>query len=320
VSVAVQLDNTHHLLITPGSAARLAFDFNLAASNTVDLTTATVQVAPILAATVVPSDTKQIRVRGALAEAAATQNDFVLNIQPFHDMSATAGQVTVQVTAATTYEINGTAYVGAAGITALAVLPANTMVAAFGTLQTGTGMFSASSVLAGTSLENPAEDQISGTVIARAATTLTLRGARWSHRDGDFNFELNDVTLTVGANTAVTEQGQLGSFTSGDISVGQHVNAFGTASTAAGATSLDATAGQVQLTPTPAWGLITNLAAGSVTLNLQSLDGMSASAFTFTGTGTSTADDANPAAYFSWPRSGRRRRTLLLRRSSTTPR
>src|ERR1700749_720289 len=59
LSVAVELDNRNHLVITPGATSRLAFDFNLAASNTVDLTAGTVTVAPTLVATVVPSDTKQ---------------------------------------------------------------------------------------------------------------------------------------------------------------------------------------------------------------------------------------------------------------------
>src|SRR6185312_12219540 len=38
LTVTVQLDNAHHLRITPGQIARLALDFNLAVSNTVDMT------------------------------------------------------------------------------------------------------------------------------------------------------------------------------------------------------------------------------------------------------------------------------------------
>ena len=52
--VSVKLDNTNQLIITPGNTGRLAFDFNLAASNMVSLTAKTVQVAPTLVATVVP--------------------------------------------------------------------------------------------------------------------------------------------------------------------------------------------------------------------------------------------------------------------------
>src|SRR5580692_1255368 len=149
LTVTVQLDNTNRLIITPGNTGRLAFDFNLAASNMVNLPAMTVQVAPTLVATVVPSDTKQVRVRGQLASVNAAQNDFVLNVQPFAVQATTAGQVTAQVTATTTYQVNGTALVGPAGLTALAALPADTMVAAFGSVQSGaTPTFTATNILA----------------------------------------------------------------------------------------------------------------------------------------------------------------------------
>lgn len=299
LTVAVTLDNTNQLVITPGNTGRLAFDFNLAASNMVNLTAMTVQVAPTLVATVMPSSTKQVRVRGSLASASTTGNDFVLNVQPFNTQSGTSGQVTADVTSTTTYQVNGTAYVGTAGLTALAALPANTMVAAFGSLQTGTtALFTATNVLAGTSLESPSKDQISGTVIARTAASLTVRGATWTKHDGGFDFERMDSTVMIGTDTGITEEGQMGTFTIANISVGQHVTAFGMASQGAnGAVTLDATAGQVQLNITPLLGTITTLATGSATVNLQSLDGLPATDFTFTGTGTSAAMDAVATAY-----------------------
>ena len=297
--VSVKLDNTNQLIITPGNTGRLAFDFNLAASNMVSLTAKTVQVAPTLVATVVPSDTKQVRVRGQLAMVNAAMNDFVLNVQPFTVQAATAGQVTAQVTATTTYQVNGVALVGTAGLTALAALPANTMVAAFGSLQTGAQpVFTATNILAGTSLHNPGHDKISGTVIARSQNTLTVRSATWTRPDGDFDFEPKDAMVTVGANTVVTEEGQMGAFTAANISVGQHIDAFGMASQGAnGAVMLDATAGAVQLDITALTGTVTAMATGNLTVNLQSLDGLSPKAFTFAGTGKSTAMDATPTAY-----------------------
>ncbi len=299
LTVSVQLDNTNQLIITPGNTARLAFDFNLAASNMVSLTAKTVQVAPTLVATVVPSDTKQVRVRGQLVSVNAMQNDFILSVQPFAVRSATGGQVTAQVSATTTYQINGMAFVGTAGLTALAALPANTIVAAFGSLKVGAQpSFTATSILAGTSLQNPAMDRISGTVIARSQNTLTVRRATWTRPDGDFDFELTDATVTIGANTAVTEEGQMGAFTSANISVGQHIDAFGMAGQGAGgAVTLDATAGEVRLDITPLLGTVTAMGTGSLTLNLQSLDGLQTNVFNFAGTGTSAAMDAKPTAY-----------------------
>lgn len=299
LTVSVQLDNTNQLVITPGNTGRLAFDFNLAASNMVNLTAMTVQVAPTLVATVVPSNTKEVRVRGQLASVSAAQNDFVLNVAPFSTQNATAGQVTAQVSSTTTYQINGTAYVGSAGLTALAALPANTMVAAFGSLMTGTTpTFTATNVLAGTSLQSSSKDKISGTVVARSQNSLTVRSATWTRPDGDFDFQPMNSTVTVGTNTSVTEEGQMGTFTIANISVGQHIDAFGTATQGAnGAVTLDATAGLVQLDITQLWGTVTAMATGSLTLNLQTLDGLPASAFTFAGTGTNTASDAVATAY-----------------------
>jgi hypothetical protein len=303
VTVSVKLDNAHHLLITAGRTGRLAFDFNLAASNTVDLTAMTVAVSPTLVATVVPSDNKKVRVRGQLVSASTTANDFVLKVQPFHDQSKTNGQATITVGMATTYQVNGMAYVGAAGLAALAALPADTMVAAFGTLQTSSQTFTATTVLAGTSFENPSKDRVSGTVIARSGKTLTLRRATLCRHDGDFDFESHDVTVTLADGTAVTEEGMTGTFTIADISVGQHIEAFGMVSSSSaasgndGSKTLDATAGAVRLDMTPAWGVVTAMASGSVTVNLQSLDGLPVSAFNFAGTGMATASDASAAAY-----------------------
>jgi hypothetical protein len=94
-----------------------------------------------------------------------------------------------------------------------------------------------------------------------------------------------------------------GKFTIADISVGQHIEAFGMVGSSSGASggdsskTLDATAGAVRLDMTSAWGVVTAMASGSVTVNLQSLDGLPVSAFNFAGTGMATASDASAAAY-----------------------
>jgi hypothetical protein len=117
------------------------------------------------------------------------------------------------------------------------------------------------------------------------------------HRDGEFESENHDVTVTVADATAVAEEGSMNAFATADISVGQHITAFGMADSSNGTRSLDATAGSVRLEMTAAWGVISTLAAGSVTVKLQALDGLPVSAFNFAGTGTSTAADATAAAY-----------------------
>lgn len=299
LTVTVQLDNAHHLQITAAQIARLALDFNLGVSNVVDLTADTVTVAPTLVASVAPADVKPVRVRGALGTVTVSDSDFVVDVMPFHDENGTTGQVTVSVGAATTYQINGTAYSGDAGIAALAAVASGTKVAAFGTVQgADQSTFTATAVLAGTSLENAGQDRISGTVIARSQNALTVRDATWSESDGDFDFERKDATVMIGPATIVTEQGHAGSFSSSDVSVGQSIDASGTASKASdGSVTLDASVGQVNLNVTRASGTVMQLADGNLTLDLQSLGGLPATVFDFSGTGPSAAKDASAAAY-----------------------
>jgi hypothetical protein len=301
VTVTVQLDNAHHLRITAGQIGRLAFDFNLGVSNTVDMTADTVTVAPTLVASVAPADVKPVRVRGSLGAVSSGDADFVVDVMPFHDegQNDKTGQVTVHVGSTTTYQINGTAYSGDAGLTALAAASSGTKVAAFGTVQAGDApTFTATMVLAGSSLERSGQDSLSGTVIARNQTTLTVRNATWSESDGDFDFEPKDSTVMIGPATVVTEEGHSGSFSVADISVGQTIGASGAASKgSSGAVTLDATAGEVDLDVTSASGIVTQLVSGSLTFNLESLGGLPASVFDFSGTGSSPTKDASPAAY-----------------------
>ena len=298
VELAVQLDNRHHLLITRARTSRLAFDFNLAASNIVDLGTATVQVSPVIQASVVPPASLDIRVRGALVSTDTANSTYTVNVRPFYLQQGDVGQVVVHTDSITNYEIDGVAYSGAAGLTQLASMSAGTLTAAFGTLSTSDFSFTARRVLAGSSLGNLA-DRVHGVVVARNGNSLSVRGATLDRQDGSFVFLRGPVTVTVADTTKVTEAGQMGNFGIGDISVGQHINAAGTVTidaASAGAT-LDASAGRVRLEITPLWGMVTGAVANPLVLDLQAIDGRDPAHFDFSGTGASPASDANPAAY-----------------------
>lgn len=299
VDLTVQLDNRHHLVITPGRTARLAFDFNLAVSNAVDLGTATVTVTPLIQATVVPPADLRIRVRGLLVATDTMANSYTVNVRPFHLGSGTAGQLVVHTSDTTSYEIDGTSYTGAAGLAALAAEPVNTYTVARGTLQTSDFSFTATRVLAGSSVDSNTMDHVRGDVIARSGDTLTVRGATLDLRDGSFEYMRGNVSVNVAAATKVTEEGATGSFGIGDISVGQRIWAAGTVNidSASGAATLDASAGRVRLEITPLWGLVTGAVGNPLTLNLQAIDGRNPAVYNFAGTGASAATDANAAAY-----------------------
>jgi len=327
ITVTLSLPSDAPLVVTPGTVAHLALDFDLTDSNAVTPSATnptTVTVDPVLMASLVPDTTRQLHVRGELASVDTSTNSFVVNVRPFFAASGMNGQLTVDTTSTTTYSINGTAYTGSQGLAQLATLPADTMTAAYGTWNSTTQTFTASSVLVGSSVAGARLDSVQGTVVARTGDTLTVEnGLICPVGPAIVGFQ-RTVTVTVGPNTMVSESGNSGSFTIGDISVGQHVQFFGTLSRGGSSSSsssssssmsgmgetamgdigqesfwgnetLDATSGSAVLLPTQAVGTVSSAASGTVTLNLQSLDRIPASSFDFAGTGSSV--DATASAY-----------------------
>jgi len=246
----------------------------------------------------VPDTTKQIRVRGPLVSADAATNSFIINVRPFFDAGGTFGQFTVGTTTATTYSINNASSVGSAGLMQLASLAAGTMVIAYGSWDKTTQSFTASNVLAGSSVPGIMHDSVEGTVLSRTGNTLVLANGFIFKMDADDTGYSRQATVTVDAATTVSEDGQAGPFTIQDISVGQHLQASGTFGTdSSGNPTLDATAGSARLMVTSLAGIVTSTAANLVTVNLNSIDGQAPSRLNFAGTGSSATMDATAAAY-----------------------
>jgi hypothetical protein len=307
VTLTLQLPSNQPLVVTKGSVANLALDFNLAVSNTITPSpitgttvpsTVKVQVSPTLSASITPDATKSLRLRGPLVSVSTTDSTYTIHVRPFFKHIDSHGDLVVKTTSTTVFQINGASSTGSAGLTALAGVTAGTLTAATGSFDVASKTFTADTVLAGTSIPGAGLDSVGGTVIARSGNVLTVANGEVCDRNQDDESFSKSVAVTVGTGTMVTKDGQTGSFTAQDISVGQHVQLFGKLGTdTAGNRTLDATAGAGRLMVTGLWGLYTSNAAGVVTLNLQALDGKAPSAFTFTGTGTNTANDAVAASY-----------------------
>jgi hypothetical protein len=132
-------------------------------------------------------------------------------------------------------------------------------------------------------------------VIARSGNQLTVRGATLVRSDGTFTFR-DTVTVNVGATTKVRQQALMTTgLTKNDISVGQHLTAFGTLNTSIN--TLDATTGLVRLLVTSVAGTVNTTGTGSLGMNVQRIQGHRITLFNFAGTGTSTATDADPTQY-----------------------
>ena len=304
MTLNLSLPSQQPLVITHGTVANLALDFNLAASNAITpspTSPTTVTVNPVLSGSLVPDPSKQIRVRGGLVSVNSGAGTYLVNVHPFEDDSGTdSGQTTVTTTASTTFTINGVTAVGSAGLAQLAALPAGTMTAAFGTLDQTTMTFTATNVLAGTSVVGSGGDGVQGSVLSRNGDTLTIaNGDTMSSQSGEDMHYVRQVTATIGSGTSVSSLGGSGALSTQDISVGQRIELTGTLSTdASGNTTLDATSGTAVLLPTRIVGTLSGAVSNGVaTVALQAIDGQDPSTFNFAGTGTTSAQDAVSSAY-----------------------
>lgn len=301
IDLEIRLDDRNHLVIAPGRPALLQLDFDLAASNDVNLGADPVKVTPrpFIVASVDRADSRELRVRGPLVSVNTIADSYMIDLRPFLHRDARLGELTVRVTDQTAYEIDGESFIGNAGLEALATLPTGTATAAFGTLEFPARMFTAERVHAASSVEGPRFDVARGNVVARSGDELTLRGVTLARRDGGVRFVRGDITLLVGPDTRVTKDGQRGvALEVGAISVGQRLHAFGHVSEgSSGALTLDARDGRVRLHLTHLLGLVQSAQPGQLTLDLHAIDRNRVSLFNFAGTGVSPGQDAHPAEY-----------------------
>lgn len=317
--VTVSLDPGDPIRSVAKQVGRLSLNFDLAASNSVDLSANTVTVTPMMTASVQPIDAKPVRIHGPFLGGNA--NFFATGITPFASATAGLGQLSITPSDTTTYEIDGFVSAGPAGQAQLAAQPSNTLTTVFGTLTVSDGLggtqpapatpstppaapvttpvsapgiattsavtFTASQVLIDSSVQGSGTDQISGVVSARSNDTLGIEDATLT-QNGSATLVPGTTIVVVGPNTLVTFFGQNAAarISPQQISVGSMIEAFGTpGTTSTGEPLLDASAGRVRLDLTAASGVVTAQNSGSLTLNLGTLGGRAISAFDFVGSG-----------------------------------
>jgi len=302
LSTTVRLDNARPLPIVPGIPALLDLDFNLAVSNSVDMSAPAapvVTVSPMLVAEVNPDAPKPHRIRGPLDEVNVQAGSFTLILRPSNLLQGDHGRLRFFTDSNTTFEIDQTSYVGSPGLAALDAKPRFTATVAYGTLDLATRRFIATEVRAGSSVAFGTSDVLTGNVIARVGDTLTVKGAELVRSTGTLIFR-DTVAVTVAGSTTVLKQGTMGAFTIGDISVGQRITVLGSlTSVTPGATAMDATSGLARLLVTQLNGHA-NAApppGGPLVMTLDRIDGRPISLFNFSGTGTAPGTDANPNSY-----------------------
>jgi hypothetical protein len=151
VAVTLRLDRYRHLVVSARNAALLALDFDLAATNRVNVANGIVTVGKTMVADVVPTDNLWVRLNGGLGSVSSTEDNFVLNMPTTRVVNAAArGPITVELSPTTTYRIAGAFYTGTAGQVVLASLPNGAPVTATGSLHSDRKTLAAATILAGT--------------------------------------------------------------------------------------------------------------------------------------------------------------------------
>ncbi|MHB8729475.1 MAG: DUF4382 domain-containing protein [Sulfuricaulis sp.] len=290
LTLQVDLDGNKPLVVRPGLPSNMTLDFDLQATNSVDLNNATVTVSPVLVADVEPANPKPHRVRGPLLSVNPAANQFVVAIRPFHLLLGDFGQLTVQTDGNTQYEIDRVSYQGATGLAQLANEPRLTATVAIGNFDPATHSFLATEVYAGSSVAFGTSDVVTGSVIARSNDTLTVRGASLTRVGGTVTFN-DSVTVTLDPNTTKVTRQLGGTAGIGDISVGSRITAFGSFSGPINNLTLDTTGGLVRILLSSVAGTVSQIAPSLVTVNLQTLNGRPVALYSFSGTGS------DPTAY-----------------------
>jgi hypothetical protein len=302
LQVPVVMADSGPLTVAPGVPVNMTVDFNLQASNDVDFSGASpvLTVQPFVVADIDPAEPKQHRLRGMLNSVDLQDDSFQVSVRPFFQVLSgndnKFGSLAVMTDANTVYNIDGQTYQGANGLNILAAEPQFTGVIATGDVDTGAHTFTATEVLAGTSVPGGTLDAVAGTVVKRTATTniLTIEGATLTRSGGAVSFH-DTETVQLGTGTKVYRELDVSPHTIGDISVGQRVTVFGVVNTS-DPTQMDASSGMVRMSLTTLRATAVNLSS-PFTVNLQSIDGRDLADFDFSGTGIDAGHDAVPGNY-----------------------
>ncbi|RMF13213.1 MAG: hypothetical protein D6758_13615 [Gammaproteobacteria bacterium] len=297
LTVHIDFNDGKLLKVRPGVPATMMVDFDLDASNHILSTSpAKVEVEPFLVADLELDEDKTHRARGLLASTDTENNQFTLNVRPFFVKLTHYGSLNVHVTDSTGYEVNGVTFTGTNGLSALAALEAGTPVVAEGNV-TAEGGYTATQVLAGSSVPWAGKDYVQGTVIKRVADTLTVRGYSVDTEDGFAVFN-SDITVNLDTDVRVTRLNENASLLNkDDISIGAGISALGTLSGTGDALTLDTSSEDdlVRQWPTTLKGRV--LGTASFTLDADFFNGRRAAALDFSGTGVSPASDSDPDHY-----------------------
>ena len=298
----VNLENANRLIVAPGVPAHLTVDFDLQASNTVELDSpagVSVIVEPLLLAEISREGAKPHRARGALKEVFIDRQAFSLYLRPGRNRVIGGERnhsLPVVTDDETHFDIDGEMFSGVDGLGKMSELAPLSAVVAKGNYRLNPVRFVATEVYAGSSVPGGDRDLVRGVVISRDSDTVNIKGAVLVRADGVAEFN-TDISVALSDLADYSKQASAEQVSAADISVGQRISASGMLmSNSLGQRELNTDDGHVRLLMTTVGGAV---AANddNMVVALSSLAGRNPSSFDFTGTGVSAEFDADPFSY-----------------------
>ena len=289
----VTLPADRPLVIAPGIPRLVELDFDLDASTTIDTVLNTVNVGTVLYVEAEPSAPKPARVYGRLASTDAANLTFSMEVLRRRELLR-GRERTIKTDASTIFDIDGTPFIGVAGLTLLAGRPVGARLEVEGTFDPATHVFLAKAVAVGRGVFDGTRDFVEGLVVARTGVAgtdpvLSVRGLGVDRSTS----VLFNRTFTVNAsfaNTRVVNRRDATGHDCDDVNVGQRVIVFGNLT----ALVMDATVagqGAIRLVETGISGLASGAVASSIlTANILHIGRRPSAAFNFSVGGTALAD------------------------------
>lgn len=291
IDVDIMFNDESGFVLRPGVPAQVTLDFDLDASNTIEIDgdAATVTLEPVLVADTVLEEAKPFRLRGLLSQVDEENAAFEMDLRPFRVRSGAFGSADVQVSETTSFEVDGESLDAEAGLAALALKEVGTSVITEGSWDREAREYVAVTVYAGSSVPWDQADVLRGTVVAREGDILHVKGATIQLAEGTFTF--NDTfSVEISENTALTQRGE-SEVAAAQISVGSAIYATGEVT----GSTFDATEGLVRIVQSNVAGTVVSVSPFVVDLNL--VNGRRVRIYNFSGTGTSEESDADPDNY-----------------------
>ena len=230
----------------------LELDFDLDHSVTVDAAANEVRVEPAIVVRVDRSDPRELLFAGALLAVSPATSTFEIELRT--SAGARVTDLVVGVDRSTRYQVDGDPFVGAAGLAALAALPAGTWVQGAGRIDPREARIEAFHVEAGGGTFNGGADLVEGHVVGRvggagADAILTVLGHSEDRSHTTVRLNETFTIATAFASTKVLMRGGTDALDTDRINVGQRVRVFGTLT---GPVGMDATGATdiVRLLPT----------------------------------------------------------------------